>query len=59
MWDSSYIVKKLPGYKMYFVQDYEPYFYPYGEKYILAKKSYELGLHMVTLGPWINKKIKT
>jgi glycosyltransferase involved in cell wall biosynthesis len=59
MWDSSYVVKKLPGYKMYFVQDYEPYFYPYGEKHILAKKSYELGLHIVTLGPWIKEKIKS
>ena len=37
---------------MYFVQDYEPYFYVYGEKFLLAKNSYELGLHIVSLGKW-------
>lgn len=57
-WESVYHVKKLNGYKMYFVQDYEPYFYTYGEKYLLAKKTYELGLHMVSLGRWNMEMIK-
>lgn len=52
LWESVYYVKKMNGYKMYFVQDYEPYFYNYGEKYLLAKQSYKLGLHMVSLGAW-------
>ena len=30
LWESAYIIKNLPGYKLYFVQDYEPYFYPFG-----------------------------
>lgn len=58
LWESAYVIKNKPGYKMYFVQDYEPYFYPFGDRYQLAKKSYELGLHMVSLGPWCAKMIR-
>ncbi len=43
---------------MYFVQDYEPYFYSYGEDYILAKETYNFGYHIVSLGKWNLKKIK-
>ncbi len=51
-WDTVYYVKKFKGYKMYFVQDYEPYFYSFGELFLMAKKTYEQGLHMVSLGSW-------
>lgn len=51
-WDTVYFAKQCPGYKMYFVQDFEPYFYNFGEKFLLAKKTYEQGLHMVSLGEW-------
>ncbi|MEN8078656.1 hypothetical protein ABFP60_16945 [Clostridioides difficile] len=51
-WDSVYYAKKAEGYKMYFVQDYEPFFHMYGEMFLLAQKTYELGLHMVSLGKW-------
>ena len=51
-WDSVYYAKKASGYKMYFVQDYEPFFHMYGEMFLLAQKTYELGLHMVSLGQW-------
>ena len=57
-WESVYFSKKLKGYKMYFVQDYEPYFYSYGEDYILAKETYNFGYHIVSLGKWNLKKIK-
>lgn len=52
LWESVYVIKNKPGYKMYFVQDYEPYFYPYGDRYQMARRTYSLGLHMVSLGPW-------
>lgn len=58
LWESVYYAKKLPGYKMYFLQDYEPYFYEYNEYFFLAKKTYELGLHMVSLGGWNKWKIE-
>jgi glycosyltransferase len=57
-WESVYFIKNLKGYKMYFVQDYEPYFYEYGEDYILSENTYKLGLHVVSLGKWNIEKIK-
>ena len=57
-WKSVYTVTRMNGYKMYFVQDYEPYFCEDGERYILAKKTYELGLHMVSLGNWNKREIE-
>ncbi|QAA23485.1 glycosyltransferase family 4 protein [Sporolactobacillus terrae] len=58
LWESVYVFKDKPGYKMYFVQDYEPYFYAFGDRSYLAKKTYELGLHMISLGPWCAEMIK-
>jgi O-antigen biosynthesis protein len=55
-WDTVSFAKKMKGYKMYFLQDYEPYFYSFGELFLMAKKTYEQGLHMVSLGPW-NKEM--
>ena len=57
-WKSVYSARKMNGYKMYFVQDYEPYFCEDGERFILAKKTYELGLHMVSLGQWNKAEIE-
>ncbi len=51
-WESVYYVSKLQGYKMYFVQDFEPFFYEYGEKFILANKTYECGIDIIALGKW-------
>lgn len=55
-WDTVSFVKKMNGYKMYFLQDYEPYFFSFGELFLMAKKTYEQGLHMVSLGSW-NKEM--
>ena len=55
-WDTVSFVKKMHGYKMYFVQDYEPYFFSFGELFMMARKTYEQGLHMVSLGQW-NKEM--
>lgn len=57
-WQSVYYAKRCNGYKMYFIQDYEPYFHPYGEFFLLAKKTYQLGFHMVSLGAWNKYKIE-
>ncbi|MFQ6803472.1 MAG: hypothetical protein ACLRT5_00125 [Lachnospiraceae bacterium] len=57
-WESVYWTKQLDGYKMYFVQDFEPYFFKLNERYILAKKTYELGFHIVSLGKWNVKRIQ-
>lgn len=58
-WKTVYEAKKFKGYKMYFVQDYEPLFYEAGDRYLLAKKTYSLGFHMVSLGKWNADMIKS
>lgn len=57
-WESFYRLNKFKAYKMYFVQDYEPYFNKFNEKFLLAKKTYELGAHIISLGSWNLKMIK-
>ena len=51
-------VRNFSGYKAYFVQDFEPYFFKLNERYLLAKKTYELGLHIISLGKWNLEQIK-
>lgn len=58
-WDTVSFAKRFSSYRMYFVQDYEPYFYSFGEQFLMAKKTYEQGLHMVSLGNWNRKMIET
>ena len=57
-WQSVYFSKKLKGYKIFFVQDYEPYFYPLGENWLLAKKSYQQNFEIISLGNWNIEQIK-
>lgn len=57
-WDTVSHIKKLGSYKMYYVQDYEPYFYTFGEMFLMAKKTYEQGLHMVSFGAWNKQMIE-
>ena len=58
LWETTYLIKNRRGYKMYLVQDYEPYFYPFGDRSELAKRTYQFGLHMISLGPWCAKMIR-
>lgn len=58
-WHTAYYVNRFAySYKMYFVQDYEPYFFKLNERYLLAKLTYEHGLHIVSLGKWNIEQIK-
>jgi hypothetical protein len=43
----------------YFIQDYEPYFYPRGFLYALAEDSYRLGLSNVALGAMIAEVMRS
>lgn len=53
-----YYARILNGFLIYFVQDYEPYFNPVGDRYFLSKKSLELGEDIVSLGKWNIQEIK-
>jgi hypothetical protein len=46
-------------YKIYFIQDFEPYFYPVGDIYLLALNTYKMGFHMVSLGKWNKSQIES
>ena len=58
-WETAYPVfnEKTDAHKMYFVQDFEPFFYPMGTDYVLAENTYKFGFHGVTAGGWLDKKL--
>jgi glycosyltransferase involved in cell wall biosynthesis len=59
-WRTAYFVRGVKGVssKMYFVQDYEPYFFPVGTRHLLADATYDFNLHCVCLGSWLKEKVK-
>lgn len=58
-WETAYTVhrSKVNAKKFYFVQDYEPFFYPISGQSILAENTYRLGLRGITAGGWLEKKL--
>lgn len=54
-WDTAQTVHECRGFKQgcYFVQDYEPYFYPRGSRSVLAEFTYELGLPCICNSSWM------
>lgn len=52
--DVSFKARKV----FYFVQDYEPYFHPVNEDYIRAARTYSMGFHCITLGPWLQEMLR-
>jgi hypothetical protein len=58
-WQTAYTVRasKVHAKKLYFVQDFEPYFYPVGGLYTLAENTYKLGFRGFTAGGWLEKKL--
>lgn len=60
-WETAY-----PAYRddslakrFYFVQDFEPSFYPLGSEAILAENTYKFGFHGITAGGWLAHKLST
>lgn len=57
-WTTAEAVKYLEApKKAYFIQDYEPWFEPMGNNYIVAENSYKYGFHFITIGKWLCQKI--
>ena len=44
--------------KLYFVQDFEPYFYSLGSEYVFAENTYRFGFTGVTAGDWLSDKLR-
>lgn len=60
-WESAFgvHVAQTDAKRLYFVQDYEPYFYPVGSRSILAAKTYDFGFTGLTAGGWLAEKLKS
>lgn len=58
-WETAYPVfnSECSANKFYFVQDFEPYFYPVGSESILAENTYRFGFYGITAGGWLAKKL--
>lgn len=59
-WTTAYNVyySDVAKTKIYFVQDFEPYFYQVGTEFVRAEKTYQLGLYHVTSFPWLHELIR-
>lgn len=60
-WETAYPVfnAKNTYRKFYFIQDFEPYFYPMGTEYVLAENTYKMNFKGITAGAWLAKKISS
>lgn len=60
-WQTAYPVRAVVGLakKLYFVQDFEPSFYPTGTESVLADNTYHFGFFGITAGGWLARKLKT
>lgn len=60
-WPTAYYVKRFRSCvkKCYFVQDFEPWFYPAGTDALLAEDTYRFGFFGFTAGGWLSEKLKT
>ena len=59
-WETAYHVFNIEteALKYYFVQDFEPLFFPVGTRYILAENTYRFGFKGITAGNWLKKKLE-
>ena len=44
---------------LYFIQDYEPFFYPHGVEYQFAEDTYRFGFTHVALGHMVRRRLRT
>lgn len=58
-WTSAYYVRAFRGavHKGYFVQDFEPWFYPAGTEAQFAENTYRFGFFGITAGNWLADKL--
>lgn len=55
-WETAYASYRDPSLarRLYFVQDFEPSFYPVGSQAVLAENTYRFGFHGITAGRWLS-----
>ena len=52
-----FVVRQTCSHKLYFAQDYEPWFYPMEYNYIEAELTYDMGLTPISIGRWLSRAI--
>ena len=60
-WPTAYAVfnSRCAGKRFYFVQDFEPHFYPVGTTSLLAENTYRMSLHGITIGRCFVQKLRS
>jgi glycosyltransferase involved in cell wall biosynthesis len=60
-WETAYpsFRDSSPARRLYFVQDYEPFFYPVGTDSVLAENTYRFGFSGLTAGGWLAHKLSS
>lgn len=60
-WPTAYPVfnSRVTGKRFYFIQDFEPYFYPAGGTSSLAESTYKMGFHGISIGKCFADKLNT
>ena len=56
-WDAAHVLASRcgqPGRRLYFIQDYEPFFYGRGSLYALAEDTYRFGFRNIALGHMVH-----
>lgn len=58
-WPSAHVLAKRGTdlHRFYFIQDYEPFFFPRGSEYELAADTYRFGFTNIALGPMIQNRL--
>jgi glycosyltransferase involved in cell wall biosynthesis len=59
-WSTAYplLASSARGARCYFVQDFEPWFYPAGSMALLAEATYGFGFHGITAGRWLAERLR-
>ncbi|VXB06252.1 glycosyltransferase family 1 protein [Citricoccus sp. K5] len=59
-WETAHVVasRNRTAIGFYFIQDYEPFFFPHGYLYDLAESSYTLGLQNIALGGMVATEMR-
>lgn len=60
-WETAYpaFLDQSRARRFYFVQDFEPLFYPTGTEALLAENTYRFGFHGITAGAWLSSKLSS
>jgi O-antigen biosynthesis protein len=59
-WPSAYAIfnSRCRGKRFYFVQDFEPFFFPVGSTSLLAESTYRMGFHGLSIGRCFAEKLQ-